>query len=102
MIYKTKNVEFLPQGSSYEISGFEVGQHGNLGIGGARGSATTYSKTYTKSITAHTHSPQTFESSIIVGTNSKLRLAYNDGISTWAHSNVIIHGNGTYQHIFND
>ena len=99
---KQKNVEFLPQNSTYEISGFEVGQHGNLGIGGMRGSSTTYSKTYTKSITAHTHSPATFETSIVVGTNSKLRLSYNDGISTWAHSNVIIHGNGSYQHIFCD
>ena len=99
---RQKNIEFLPQGSTYEISGFEVGQHGNLGIGGMRGSSTTYSKTYTKSITAHTHSPATFESSIVVGTNSKLRLCYNDGISTWAHSNVIIHGNGSYQHIFCD
>lgn len=99
---KQKNIEFLPQSSTYEISGFEVGQHGNLGIGGMRGSSTTYSKTYTKSITAHTHSPATFESSIVVGTNSKLRLCYNDGISTWAHSNVIIHGNGSYQHIFCD
>lgn len=99
---KQKNIEFLPQNSTYEISGFEVGQHGNLGIGGMRGSATTYSKTYTKSITAHTHSPQTMESAIYVGTNSKLRLNYNDGISTWAHSNVLIHGNGSYQHIFCD
>lgn len=99
---KQKNIEFLPQGSTYEISGFEVGQHGNLGIGGMRGSSTTYSKTYTKSITAHTHSPATFETSIVVGTNSKLKLSYNEGISTWAHSNVLIHGNGTYQHIFCD
>ena len=97
-----KNIEFLPQNTSYQISGFEVGQHGNLGIGGARGSSTSYSKTYTKSIIGHTHSPATFETSIVVGTNSKLQLSYNEGITNWAHSNVIIHGNGSYQHIFCD
>lgn len=96
------NITFLPQDASLEVSGFELGQHGSIGIGGAKGSPISYSKTYKKSVSAHTHSPQTFETAIVVGTNSQLKLNYNAGITTWAHSNVIIHGNGTYQHIFLD
>lgn len=98
-----KNVDFLEPGSSFEICGFELGQHGSCGIAGARGSAQSYSKTYEKSISGHTHSPATFETSVVVGTNSKIRLSYNkEGIANWAHNNVLIHKNGTYQHLFWD
>ena len=97
------NLTFLPPGSSLQIGGFELGQHGSCGIAGARGSAQSYSKTYTKSISGHTHSPATFETSVVVGTNSKIRLSYNkEGICNWAHNNVLIHRNGTYQHLFWD
>lgn len=99
----SENIEFLEPGSSLEICGFELGQHGSSGIAGARGSALSYSKTYTKSISGHTHSPATFETSVVVGTNSKIRLSYNkEGICNWAHDNVLIHKNGTYQHLFWD
>ena len=97
------NITFLPPGQSFQISDFELGQHGSCGIAGARGSAQSYSKTYTKSISGHTHSPATFETSVVVGTNSNIRLTYNkEGISNWAHNNALIHRNGTYQHLFWD
>lgn len=94
------NVKFLPKYDSLEICGYELGEHGHGGISGAKGSPTSYSKTYCKSVSAHTHSPTTMETSVVVGTNSKLKLNYNGGIANWAHDNVIIYGNGTHQHIF--
>lgn len=97
------NIRFLQPGTSVRIAGFELGQHGSVGISGARGSVQSYSRTYEKSISGHTHSPATFETSVVVGTNSKIRLSYNkEGICTWAHNNVLVHRNGTYQHLFWD
>mgnify|MGYP003301404690 CR=1 FL=1 len=98
--FTSKNVKFLKEHEPLEICGYELGEHGHLGISGARGSAVSYSKTYSKSVSAHTHSPTTHETSVIVGTNSKLLLSYNGGITNWAHDNVAIYGNGTHQHIF--
>lgn len=100
--FTSKNVHFLKEHEALEICGYELGEHGHSGISGARGSALTYSKTYSKSVSAHTHSPSTYETSVIVGTNSKLLLGYNGGITKWAHDNVAIYGNGTHQHIFLD
>lgn len=96
-----KNLKFLENNRKFELEGFQLGEHGDKGISGARGNAKLFTKTFEKSVTGHTHSPAIFENSIVVGTNSMLRLRYNQtGFTNWAHANVILHENGSYQMLF--
>jgi len=96
-----KNVKELPYNANCKINGFEVGEHGDSGISGSKGSAKQYSKTFINSIIGHTHSPEIWEKTIVVGTSSKLILNYNQkGMTCWAHAHAIIHSNNTAQLIF--
>lgn len=95
------NVKELPRNTSYKIAGFEVGEHGDCGISGSKGSPKQFSKAFCKSIIGHTHSPEIWESTTVVGTTSKLKMNYNQqGLTCWAHCHAIIHRNGTSQLYF--
>lgn len=95
------NLRFLEGNTKFELEGFQLGEHGDHGISGARGSSKVFTRAFEKAVTGHTHSPAIFENSVVVGTNSMLRLRYNQtGFTNWAHANVILHKNGTYQMLF--
>ena len=96
-----ENVTFLESNCKFELEGFQLGEHGDKGLSGSRGNTKIFTKTFEKAVTGHTHSPMIFENSVVVGTNSMLRLRYNQtGFTNWAHANVILHKNGTYQMLF--
>lgn len=96
-----KNVEVLPINIKYTIKDYQFGEHGDNGISGAKGNPKQFSKVFEKTITGHTHSPQIYENSIVVGTTSKLVLDYNNkGFTTWAHAHAVVHENSTHQLIF--
>lgn len=88
-----------------ELKSFEhTCTHGDKGINGAKGSAKSFDRCYDKNISAHSHSPRRFRSSVIVGTNSLLDQPYIAGSgSSWMHTNGISYENGTDQlvHIIN-
>lgn len=89
----------LGRSSSYKIKGFEVGQHGDIGSNGSRGSLEQFRKLNTKIIVGHYHTPGRKDGSISVGTSTKLRVGYNIGPSSWLQSHVIIHKDGRAQHV---
>ena len=96
-----ENVEVLPINVEYITKGYQFGEHGDNGISGAKGNPKQFSKVFEKTVTGHTHSPQIYENSIVVGTTSKLVLDYNNkGFTTWAHAHAIVHENSTHQLIF--
>lgn len=95
------NVRYLKKNKSFKIYDFELSEHGDSGISGGSASLTTFSKSFEKSVTGHTHSPEFLGKNVIVGTLSKLKLNYNQkGLTKWAHCNCIIHENSTFQMIF--
>ena len=99
--YLPKNVDYLSSKESFNINGFELSEHGDKGISGASGSINSFNRGFDKVICGHTHSPEIFETTVIVGTLSKLKLSYNEkGLTKWAHANAIIHSNGTFQLLF--
>lgn len=85
---------------SFSILGTEFGVHGHIGANGSRGSAIQFKDMNTKNVTAHTHSPTRLDGHSAVGTNSEKRLGYNNGLSSWAFCDIIMHSNGKTQHIF--
>ena len=89
----------LGRRDSYKVLGWEVGQHGDVGSNGSRGSLLQFRKLNTKIIVGHYHSPGRKDGALAVGTSTKMRVGYNMGPSSWLQSHVIIHKNGKAQHI---
>jgi hypothetical protein len=89
----------LGRNDSYKVNRWELGQHGDVGSNGSRGSLNQYRTLNTKIIVGHYHSPGRKDGAIAVGTSTKLRVGYNNGPSSWLQSHVIIHEDGKAQHI---
>lgn len=89
----------LDRSSSYKIKSWEVGQHGDVGSNGSRGSLLQFRKLNTKVIVGHYHSPGRKDGALAVGTSTHLRVGYNLGASGWLQSHVIVHTDGKAQHI---
>ena len=51
--YKT-----LGRSDTYKVKGFELSQHGDLGISGSRGSIQQFRKLNTKIVVGHSHRPE--------------------------------------------
>ncbi len=92
--YKT-----LGRSDSFVIKGWELGQHGDIGSNGSRGSLLQFRKLNTKMVVGHYHSPGRKDGALAVGTSTKLRVNYNIGPSGWLQSHVIIHQDAKAQHI---
>ncbi len=89
----------LGRDESYKVLGWELGQHGDYGTNGSRGSLEQFRKLNTRIVVGHYHTPGRKDGALSVGTLTKLRVGYNSGGSSWLHSNVIIHENGKGQHV---
>lgn len=89
----------LGRTDSFVIKGWELGQHGDIGSNGSRGSLLQFRKLNTKIVVGHYHSPGRKDGALAVGTSTKLRMNYNLGPSGWLQSHVLIHQDGKAQHI---
>lgn len=90
----------LGRSASYKVNGgWELGQHGDVGANGSRGSLLQFRKLNTKIIVGHYHSPGRKDGALAVGTSTRMRVGYNIGPSSWLQSHVIIHKDGRAQHI---
>lgn len=96
---KYPHFKTLGRNDSFIVKGWELAQHGDIGLNGAKGTLSQFRKLNTKIIVGHYHSPERKDGALSVGTSSKLRLDYNFGASNWLHSHVIIHEDGKAQHI---
>lgn len=90
----------LRRNQSYRVKNWELGQHGDIGMNGSRGSLNQFRTLNTKIIVGHYHSPGRKDGALAVGTSTKLRIGYNNGPSSWAQSHVIIHDDGRAQHLY--
>ena len=89
----------LGRSDSYRVKNWELGQHGDYGTNGSRGSLNQFRTLNTKIIVGHYHTPGRKDGALAVGTSTKLRMGYNSGASSWLQSHVIIHKDGRAQHI---
>lgn len=89
------NYVFLNPDDPYSIKDITLDMHGHLGANGSRGgSAKTFAKLGSKSITGHSHGPEIFEGAYRVGTSSVLKQEYNKGPSSWLQTHCVIYANG--------
>jgi hypothetical protein len=94
MMKSAGQTTFLHRDESFTVKGIELGYHGDKGPNGARGSIKGFSKIGIKTVTGHAHSPGVEGGAYRVGTNSRLRLEYNSGPSSWLHTDCIVYQNG--------
>lgn len=94
-----KKVKCLAHDESFKMGKFEVGVHGHIGSNGSRGSKLGFCNLNIPMVSAHGHYVFRADDCLVVGTNTKMKLGYNKGASSWVQSNVIIHENNTAQHI---
>lgn len=101
MLINEKFPKFITLGRSvsYRVKDWELGQHGDIGSNGSRGSLLQFRKLNTKIVVGHYHSPGRKDGALSVGTSTHLRVGYNKGASSWLQSHVIIHTDGRSQHI---
>lgn len=93
------NYTCLSRNESLRIGKYEVGQHGDIGLSGKRGSKNSYNKIDLPMIMAHLHTTFRRDDLIWVGTNTRKYLSYVRGPSDWSQSNAIIHPNGVAQQL---
>lgn len=85
---------------SFKVGKYECSQHGDWGANGSRGSNVGFRNLDIPMITAHSHTPYRADDLIVVGTNTYLKLGYNEkGASSWAHCNALIAKNGIAQQL---
>ena len=97
---RVPEINTLGRDDSCMVLGWECAVHGMDGINGTRGSIQQYKNLNTHIIIGHSHSPNRFDGAIQVGTNSKLKMGYNNGMSSWMHCDAIIHHDKKVQQIF--
>lgn len=93
-------IRVLTTDESFQLGGVDLGQHGELGPNGARGSIRNIRRVGARSIIGHSHTPGIDEGCMQVGTSTRLRLEYNHGPSSWLNAHAILHADGKRQLIF--
>jgi len=74
--------------------GIELGMHGDKGANGSRGSLAQFARTGRKCVIGHSHVAGIVEGAYQVGVMGALDMGYNEGQSSWSHSNVVVYPNG--------
>ncbi len=92
---KMNTLTWLETDESFVRAGTELGQHGHLGINGARGNHRSATKLGRPATTGHEHSAGIHLSNWVAGCSCLLRVGYNRGASSWSHSHVIQYPEGT-------
>lgn len=95
-----KNLRFLKRDEDFKILGWQLGNHGDLGANGGRGSPTSIENANGKSLTGHRHNAFKRRKTLGLGTSTHLRVNYNRGYSNWTQTNGTVYEDGNAQ-LFN-
>ena len=95
-----KNIRFLKRTDDYKVRGYQLGAHGDKGVGLGYGSMTSKENDFGQSISGHVHKAQTMRRTHTVGTMLPLDMYYMRGNpSDWSNSHAVIYPNGAVQHL---
>ena len=100
MLPKMRGVQFLGRDDSLLVKGIELALHGDVGVGGSRGSAVQFQKFARKTVIGHSHAPQISGGCWQVGTMTPLSLPYSRGPSRWDNAHCAIYANGKRSLLF--
>jgi hypothetical protein len=88
------HIDFIGSGESFTILDIEHGLHGDIGVGGSRGTPQQFRRFGRRTSTGHTHSPSIMDGAYVAGLAAKLRQGYNKGPTRCAHAHIVLNPNG--------
>lgn len=95
-----KNIRFLKRTDDYRVRGYQLGAHGDKGVGFGYGSMVSKENDYGASISGHVHQSQTLRKTYTVGTMLPLDMFYLRGNpSAWTNGHAALYANGAVQHL---
>lgn len=98
-----RNIRFLTRLDDYRVRGYQLGAHGDKGVGFGYGSMKSKEEDYGQSISGHVHKAQTMRRTHTVGTMLPTDMFYMRGSpSAWSNSHAVIYDNGAVQHLMID
>jgi hypothetical protein len=93
-----EGIVFPPRNGSYDIcqatGGIECAIHGDQGPNGSRGSALSLSRVAVRMNIGHSHSAMIMDGVYQAGLCGKLDQGYNNGPSSWSHTQIVTYPNG--------
>jgi hypothetical protein len=97
-----QNTTFLSVDQSFRIcgedgKGIECGNHGHIGNNGARGSINAFVVRGHRENVGHSHSAMIKDGVCSAGVLGSLDMEYNQGGSSWSHSNIVTNALGKRQ-----
>jgi hypothetical protein len=92
-----KRIKWLRRDEEYKIAGIELGQHGDLGLNGSKGSLMSMERSFGDCVVGHAHSAAILRGVWRVGTSTNLRLDYTVGPTSWCQTHCIVYPNGSRQ-----
>ena len=94
------NIRFLKRTDDLRVKGYQLGAHGDKGVGLGYGSMNSKENDYGQSISGHVHKAQTLRRTHTVGTMLPLDMYYMRGQPhDWSNSHAAIYSNGQVQHL---
>lgn len=96
-LQKPKAIKWLKIDEDYFYGGIQLGDHGHLGANGARGGIKGFDTSLPQSMSGHSHTPGIYGGVWKVGTSTYLDLHYNNGQSSWMHTDGLVYPNGSRQ-----
>ena len=94
------NIRFLKRTYDYRVKGYQLGAHGDKGVGLGYGSIVSKENDYGQSISGHVHQNQTMRRTHTVGTMLPLDMFYLRGSPhAWTNGHAAIYANGAVQHL---
>jgi len=94
------NIRFLKRTDDYRVKGYQLGAHGDKGVGLGYGSMVSKENDYGQSISGHVHQNQTMRRTHTVGTMLPLDMFYLRGSPhAWTNGHAVIYKNGQVQHL---
>jgi len=95
-----RNIKFLKRTDDYKVRGYQLGAHGDKGVGFGYGSMKSKEEDYGQSISGHVHRNQAYRRTHTVGTMLPLDMYYLRGSpSGWTNGHAVIYDNGAVQHL---
>jgi hypothetical protein len=90
-------MKWTDENDDFFVEGVQMGAHGHLGLGGAKGSKIGHELAYGNAMIAHSHTPSIYHDTFTVGHTTHERHGYNSGPQTWILCSGAVYKGGQKQ-----
>lgn len=92
-------IKFLSKEASYVYGGFQLSNHGDRGVNGAKGSQSSFKRVIDKMMYGHTHTPAQSNFVVSIGHTAGNPRYARGGFSTWVRTSALVYESGQFQFV---